>query len=139
MSQVVILQVENTLLTPELGLEFIDSAEVGRRRRFVDKVLWALPVDEEGLHRNSQVGDRLIVASDERVVQGELLTFAQRLLEVLGLEYDVLLSALVCCGSDAGRQTRAKTFIISDSAVIFLILYGCGLSLDIAHRVSHLA
>ena len=138
MSQVVILQVENTLLAPELGLEFIDSAEVGRRWRFVDKVLWALPVDEEGLHRNSQVGDRLIVASDERVVQGELLTFAQRLLEVLGLEYDVLLSALVCCGSDAGRP-RAKTFIISDSAVIFLILYGCGLGLDIAHRVSHLA
>ena len=101
-------------------------------------MLWALPVDEEGLHRNSQVGDRLIVASDERVVQGELLTFAQRLLEVLGLEYDVLLSALVCCGSDAGRP-RAKTFIISDSAVIFLILYGCGLGLDIAHRVSHLA
>ena len=139
MSQVVILQVENALLAPELGLEFIDSAEVGRRRRFVDKVLWALPVDEEGLHRNSQVGDRLTVAGDERVVQGELLTFAQRLLEVLGLEYDVLLSALVCCGSDAGRRTRAKAFIISDSAVIFLILYGCGLSLDIAHRVSHLA
>ena len=102
-------------------------------------MLRALPVDEEGLHRNSQVGDRLIVASDERVVQGELLTFAQRLLEVLSLEYDVLLSALVCCGSDAGRRTRAKAFIISDSAVIFLILYGCGLSLDIAHRVSHLA
>ena len=69
MSQVVILQVENTFLTPELGLEFIDSAEVGCRLRFVDKVLWALPVYEEGLHRNSQVGDRLIVASDERVVQ----------------------------------------------------------------------
>ena len=51
-SQVVILQVENTLLTPELGLESIDSAEVGGRRRFVDKVLRALPVDEEGLHRN---------------------------------------------------------------------------------------
>ena len=101
-------------------------------------MLWALPVDEEGLHRNSQVGDRLTVAGDERVVQGELLTFAQRLLEVLSLEYDVLLSALVCCGSDA-RRTRAKAFIISDSAVIFLILYGCGLSLDIAHRVSHLA
>ena len=139
MSQVVILQVENTLLTPQFGLECIDSAEVRSRRRFVDEVLRALPVDEEGLHRNFQVGDRLIVASYERVVEGELLSFAQRFLEVIGLEHDVLLSALVCCGSATGRQTRAETFIISNSAVIFLILYGCGLSLNIAHRVSHLA
>ena len=71
--------------------------------RFVDEVLWALPVDEEGLHRNSQVGDRLIVARNERVVEGKFLSFAQRFLEVIGLEYDVLLSALVGCGSYAGR------------------------------------
>lgn len=73
------------------------------------------------------------------MVHGKFLSFAQRFLEVIGLEYDVLLSALVCSGSDAGRQPRAKTFIINDSAVILLILYGCGLSLNIAHRVSHLA